>query len=365
MKKLFYLPFLIFCLSFTQNLAFSQSHQIDRVFDGPHIFSSNDYLTIKYYDDGIINTYMIGKKDTTIFRGFLHDSTAMYTIPSQFQSPPEIVSEPEKLFVVSDIHGQYGIFRKLLCNNGIIDQNNSWMWGNGHLVILGDVFDRGSEVHETLWLIYKLEQQAQEVGGVVHFIQGNHEVMILQNDLRYVHDKYFAIAGAFAISIPELYGENTFWGNWLRSKNIFIQIGSLLFVHGGIHPELISHYKSISDINKIMKTNLDTNQDEIKNNPSLSLLFGSNGPVWYRGFFYPDSLPDVSDDELASILNHFNVDKIIVGHTTEDHIYTSHNGRIICVDGGIKDGIRGEGLIIINGIYYRVDTAGQKELLFK
>jgi len=365
MKKFFSLSYLIICLLFTQNLVFGQIQQTNQIFDGPHIFYNNDSLTINYYNDKIVKTYIIEKNDTTIFHGFLNDSTVIYTIPSQFQSPLEIFSEPAKLFVVSDIHGQYEIFRKLLYKNGVIDHNNSWIWGNGHLVILGDVFDRGSKVHETLWLIYKLEQQSQAVGGFVHFLHGNHEVMVMQNDLRYVHDNYLAIADAFAISIPKLYGGNTFWGKWLRSKNVVTKIGSLLFVHGGVHPELISHYKTIADINKIMKTNLDTNRDEIKKNPTLSLLFGSNGPTWHRGFFTPDSLPDVSTDELTSILNHFNVEKIIVGHTTEDQVYSSHNGRIICVDGGIKEGIQGEGLIIINGIYYRADTVGQKELLFK
>ncbi len=364
MKKYFTISYLIICLLFIQNLVFGQIRQTNQIFDGPHIFYDNDSLTIKYYDDKIVKTYMLEKNDTTIFRGFLQDSTELYTIPSDFQSPLEIFSEPEKLFVVSDIHGQYELFRNLLYKNGIIDHKNSWIWGNGHLVILGDVFDRGSEVHETLWLIYKLEQQAQVVGGFVHFVHGNHEVMVLQNDLRYLHDNYLAIADAFSISIPDLYRENTFWGKWLRSKNIIIQIGTLLFVHGGVHPELISHYKTIAEINKIMKTNLDTSRGKIKNNPSLTLLFGSNGPIWHRGFFTPDSLPEVSDDELTSVLNHFNVEKIIVGHTTEDHIYTSHKGRIICVDGGIKDGIRGEGLIIMNGIYYRADIAGQKELAF-
>ncbi len=74
-------------------------------------------------------------------------------------------------------------------------------------------------------------------------------------------------------------------------------------------------------------------------------------------------MPDVSGDELTDILNHFNVEKIIVGHTTEDSIYSSHNNRVLCVDGGIKYGLRGEGLFIIGDMYYRVDTNGTRELI--
>ena len=34
---------------------------------------------------------------------------------------------------------------------GIIDKNLNWKFGKGHLVVLGDIFDRGSMVTEVLW----------------------------------------------------------------------------------------------------------------------------------------------------------------------------------------------------------------------
>ena len=364
MKRSHYLSFLIFCLLVINNLVVCQDNQTKLLFDGPHIFYNNDSLYIKYYDDGITKTFHIKMEETTIFHGFLQDSTNLYIIPKQFEIPPDKYLNVENLFVVSDIHGQYKIFKELLLSHNIIDQNNSWIWGNGHLVIIGDVFDRGDEVHEALWLIYNLEQQAKKMGGAVHFLLGNHEVMVLQDDLRYVNSKYTIISDSFSITVPELYGKNTFLGRWLRSKNFLIQIGLHLFVHGGIHPELITQYNSITDINRTMIDNIDIDRGIIKSNPTLALLFRNNGPVWYRGFFTPDSLPDVSDIELTSILNHFNVERIIVGHTTRDSIYSSHNQQIICVDGGIKFGVRGEGLLIKNSMYYRVDTNSIQQRIF-
>ena len=365
MKKIHYISVLIYYLLFSYSWLCAQNSQGNIVFDGPHIIYNNDSLIIKYYNSGVVSTYKVEQNIKTKFQGFSKDSTITYTIPNQFLIQKDKYPDTEKLFVVSDIHGQYNIFKKLLQNSGIIDNNNNWIWGNGHLVVLGDVFDRGDMVHESLWLLYNLEQQAADVGGVIHFLLGNHEVMVIQNDLRYVHNNYITIADSFSVTVPNMYGINTFWGRWLRSKNFLTQIGSILFVHGGIHPELASLYDSITEINNIMIENIDTPRETIKENPALSLLFRGSGPIWYRGFFTPDSMPDVSDKELTDIMKHFSVEKIIVGHTTADHLYTSHNNRILCVDGGIKEGIRGEGLLIQNGTYYIVDTNGRLDLIFK
>jgi hypothetical protein len=112
-----------------------------------------------------------------------------------------------------------------------------------------------------------------------------------------------------------------------------------------------------------MQANIDLDRDEIKNNYELSDLFRSKGPVWYRGFFVPDTLPEVTDIELTNILEHFKVDKIFVGHTTIDSVQSYFEERVINVDGGIKYGERGEGLLIINEQFYKVDLNGKQELV--
>jgi hypothetical protein len=209
-----------------------------------------------------------------------------------------------------------------------------------------------------------LEIQARETGGKIHVLMGNHEVMVLQNDLRYVDDKYFTISDLFEIELSELYNKTTFWGRWLRSKNFLITIGPYLFVHGGIHPDLIKKFNSLNEINRTMSINIDTDREKIKENQELSDLFRDNGPIWYRGFFQPDTLPEVSEIDLLNILNHFKTEKIIVGHTTIDSIQSFNNQRIINVDGGMKYGLKGEGLLILKNHFYVVDSNGRKRLLF-
>ncbi|MFC1786341.1 metallophosphoesterase, partial [Candidatus Neomarinimicrobiota bacterium] len=204
----------------------------------------------------------------------------------------------------------------------------------------------------------------REAGGFVHFILGNHEVKALRGDLKYVTPNYFKLAEVLSIPIPDLYKMNTLWGRWLRSKNVIIKIDDLLFVHGGIHPEIVTEDYTITKINRIMRENIDLSLDEIKKDSTLSFLFRKNGPIRYRGFFQPDTLAEVSNNQITKILNYFDVEKIVVGHTSGEHIYTSHNNRVICVDGRIMYGLGSEVLLIKKNKYSVIDKEGNKRKLF-
>ncbi len=275
---------------------------------------------------------------------------------------PYIFNDVNKIFAISDVHGQFDRMVQILQNNGIIDASNNWSWQNGHLVILGDVFDRGPQVTECLWLIYKLEKQAEETKGKVHFTLGNHEAMVLQGDDRYVHDRYKEVAEKFKMTIPELYGTDSEFGRWLRTKNTIIRINDLLFCHAGINPELLQNGYNLNDINNLIRNNIDLTKSEIKAKADLKLLFGSNGPLWYRGYFTDsDKYEQISQNNLWSLLDDMEVSKIIVGHTTQDFINPFFKDRVIPIDTGIKYGDHGEGLLWENGIFYRAKANGEKE----
>ena len=79
------------------------------------------------------------------------------------------------IVAISDIEGNFNGLVSFLINNKIIDDDFNWKFGVGHLVLVGDFVDRGNQVTQVLWLIYKLEYQAKEQGGQVHFILANHE----------------------------------------------------------------------------------------------------------------------------------------------------------------------------------------------
>ena len=85
----------------------------------------------------------------------------------------------ERIVAVGDLHGDYDNFIVILKDPkiGIIDENLHWIAGKTHLVQIGDVLDRGPDAKEIFDLLKRLETEAEEAGGRVHMLIGNHEEM--------------------------------------------------------------------------------------------------------------------------------------------------------------------------------------------
>ncbi|MGI9259727.1 MAG: metallophosphoesterase [Gammaproteobacteria bacterium] len=98
----------------------------------------------------------------------------------------------ERIVAVADIHGAHDAFVDVLQRSAVIDEAENWTGGSSHLVIVGDVLDRGADSRASMDLIMKLEDEAALAGGAVHLVLGNHELMNLTGDLRYVADGEFA-----------------------------------------------------------------------------------------------------------------------------------------------------------------------------
>lgn len=137
----------------------------------------------------ILTCYVDETKDTFKFQ--LKDSLAI--------EPTEYIL-PNKMLIISDIEGNFKGFKSILLGNKIIDNKLNWTFGNNHLVLVGDFFDRGLNITECLWLIYKLEIEAEKQGGKLHFILGNHEMMNLKGQLKYIRDKYYENADTLKLN---------------------------------------------------------------------------------------------------------------------------------------------------------------------
>jgi len=272
--------------------------------------------------------------------------------------PSEYIS-PSKLLVLSDIEGNFRSLRNLLFNNHVVNNKLQWTFGDGHLVIVGDVVDRGDCVVECLWLIYSLEERAKRAGGYVHFILGNHEIMNLQGDWRYMHPKYIKHDSVGASGSTALYDGNKELERWLLTKNIVERVGNILFVHGGISPAIQDLPITIQQINQYARALYRNLSPSVGAHRYSNILVASDhSPLWYRGYYQQQT----SDTEIEAILTKFSVNHIITGHTVMNQISKFFDGKVINVDTDHAND-KSEALLIEGNRFYRVNTKGKRSLL--
>lgn len=353
--------------------------------DGPYIFDLNDkvrIVNVKQIEDADfkIVTKTEKKDKNRLFNCEVDNLEAdkfSFSLIQDYEIPKGIYEPSENIFVTSDIEGNFNAFYSMLVGNSIIDKNFNWIFDQGHLVVCGDMFDRGNDVIPCLWLLYSLEKKAELFGGKVHFLLGNHDVMNLQLDIRYVEQKYIQLAKILFDEIEDkkayqnLMSTNNELVKWISSKNSVEKIGKSLFLHGGISPELVDALFSIDEINQTVREHIHENL--IKNpglNVKANLIMGRRGPLWYRGLVqdYKQYYAKVNMSQLDEILKYYDVDRIVIGHTiVSDQITTDFNNKIIRVDtkhSTIKFSGKTEGLLIDGKNYWRVSDTSEKKLLF-
>ncbi len=200
-------------------------------------------------------------------------------------------TDVDRIVAVSDIHGAYDALVTTLQESNVIDRSLAWSGGKTHLVITGDLLDRGPDSRRTMDLIMRLEHEAPRAGGRVHQLLGNHEVMNLIGDLRYVSDEEYAafldgesvderelwyqrfragkpadaddqtVRSAFDEKAPPgFFGHrrafriNGFYGKWLLQKPLMVVINDTAFVHGGV-PPYVAEY-GLAGVNGTLKEDL-------------------------------------------------------------------------------------------------------------
>lgn len=288
-----------------------------------------------------------------------------------FKIPKTTYNDTNPVLAISDIESGYKSFRDFLIQNNVIDDSLNWTFGKGHLVLVGDFIDRGSSATQVLWFIYKLEQEAEKHGGVVHYILGNHELKNLQGQYRSAELKYYGVAAILGKQHSNLYDSNSFIGRWLTSKNTIELINGNLFAHGGLHPDVANCDLSLDEINQVIRENYykiyypKAEPSEEQFDEKL-LISTRTGISWYRGYFKAD----LTQEQIDGALNKFDAKSIIVGHTLQSKVNRQYNGRVIGIDvRHPKDysknwpNKKSEGLLIKEGKYFRVfDNGEQKEI---
>lgn len=336
----------------------------DSLNDGPHVYWQDAKSAIVFYLCGdSVPAVRAEARDTLAFRGLCADSTAVYRLPTRPHRPArDTWDRVPRILAISDIHGEYDAMVAFLERAGVIDAAGRWSWDDGHLVVVGDVVDRGARVTECLWFLYRLEQEAERAGGRVHLVLGNHEVMVMRDDLRYVHERYTSGIVRYAgVRYPDLFGPEMELGRWLRSKPIVVKLNDLVFVHGGLAPALAVRRLDLRTLNTIGRESLDLSSVALTFSDVPALVLGSGGPLWYRGYFLGDDQP--SPDDLDAVLRFYRATAVVVGHTEIGRVARLHDGRVFGIDVSLEKLGAFEGLLWDNGAFSVVRGTGEVEPL--
>ena len=334
------------------------------VIDGPYVLYRNDSVFVNYIVDSAgaktvrrdsmsssvknninlqINTDIPGKTFTVQLKDKLSTEKSEW-------------NGIKKMLVISDIEGNFEAFRKLLQGNQVIDENFNWTFGKDHVVFVGDFVDRGTMVTEVLWLIYMLEEKAKAAGGYVHFILGNHEIMIMSNDLGYVNERYTQHAALMNKPYMQLFGPDAEMGRWLATKNIVERVGNILFAHGGISAYVNSLNISLKELNEMTRPYY-TDTTYKYSDERLNVIYSDFGPFWYRNYY---KSPRASMQQIDSTLDIYGVRHISTGHTIiATEIRSVYGGKVFNTDVHHAEG-HSAALLIDDKKAWSVNNKGEK-----
>jgi len=247
-----------------------------------------------------------------------------------FFSSEEIVWAEEEMSIpivaVGDLHADLVSARKAFQIAGITNSSGEWVLKNTIVVQTGDLTDRGPDGKPLLDWIKGLEEQATEHNSQFVVLLGNHEVMNLQGDWRYVSSLDIESFGglearksAFSIS------DNGMYAQWLKDKDAVVQIGETVFVHGGVSKRFADSAETLSQ--EVRKAMLGQGKRSV---------LGEYGPLWYRGYW--QQTEDEACQEAKEVLSIMGAKRMVMGHTTQrdGQIHSRCNGVLFAIDTGIS-----------------------------
>jgi len=248
----------------------------------------------------------------------------------------------ERVVAIGDLHGDLDVTRSVLRLAGAIDENDRWIGGDLVVVQTGDQLDRGDDERAILDLFVRLRDEAAAAGGAFHALNGNHELMNVRLDLRYVtpggwEDFEDLWDGVFVDSLlaafPTAHRGRVVafrpggpYARLLAERNTIVIIGDNLFVHGSVTPAHIEY--------GIDKINSEVQNWMSGDGPEPKYMHKGSSPTWERMFSYE------TDDEdckiLEEVLKELGVKRMIVGHSVQEEGVNSYCGqRVWCIDVGM------------------------------
>lgn len=273
-------------------------------------------------------------------------------------------ANPPRLLMLSDMEGEFDAFVALLRAQGVVDAQLHWRYGDGHVALVGDFVDRGRDMLPLLWLIYRLDGEAQQAGGHVHYVLGNHEQFATSGRKKYWPRAL--VASEAALGGEPLFSERSVLGAWLRSKPAIARVGDHLLVHGGISAEFLDRDLDIAAANAAMRPHLGTPVADLP--AAIAPILGRNGVTGYRGMALPDDPKYVREADpsahLDRALQRYGVRRIAIGHTLVPRVRPQQHGRLLRLDLDMHaPGAVAQAALYEGGQLWRVDANGGRERL--
>ena len=286
---------------------------------------------------------------------------------SKYEKIPHILPKCDRIIAIGDIHGDMQLTIDCLKLAKIINDDNDWIADPPETIVvqIGDQidrcrptqklkcdnpkatpFDENSDI-KILEFFTELNKKARKKGGYVISLLGNHEILNVDGNMTYV--SYEGIKQFEDEINPKtkekfksglearkfLFKNGNKYAKFLAcTRQTAIIIGSNLFVHAAILPDLAKQFK-INELNLLIKKwllGIINNSDKIKGIGKLSdILFNyEKSPFWPR--FLGNLPPNVSiEDEdcieyLVEPLELYNCNNMIIGHTPQP--FTKNNSGI-------------------------------------
>jgi len=274
---------------------------------------------------------------------------------------PTRYDDAAKIVALGDVHGDLEATRRALRLAGAIGTDgDDWIGGQLVLVQTGDQLDRGDDEQAIIDLFTRLEGQAAKAGGAVHVLNGNHELMNVAGDLRYVTQgglEDFADVEGLNLSDPRLarlpaeararmaaFMPGGPYANVLATRNTVVIVGRSVFVHGGVLPTHVPG--GVPDLEKLNADARAWLSGTADNADAIAAkLMNPQSVVWTRLYASDEQQ---ACDALLQTLNKLDVDRMVVGHTVQSGGITSGcSDRIWRIDVGMAEHYGGSPQVLV------------------
>ncbi len=287
---------------------------------------------------------------------------------SKYPKLPNILPAVRRIIVLGDIHGDYEQLIKCLKIGGVINTKKQWIGEDTVVVQVGDQidscrfdginhchkpnttnYDKAQDV-KILKFLTSLHKKAQKKGGAVYSLVGNHELMNVDGDMSYASYKNIKSFDNYKKKNGEIikdglkarkyaFAPGNDLANFLAcTRQMALIIGSNLFVHAGIVPDIARKY-NVDDLNKLLTLYL---LGELKSPHDFNDIFASiqYSPLWNRIFGNANGSIELCEKLMKPLEQIWKVGKIFVGHTPQisQGIVSLCDNRINLTDFGLSRG---------------------------